>query len=117
MADILGEEPITLRRTAAGSRDALGDFVAGTTSTSSIKASVQPLTGKDADSLPEGERHKDWLKLYTRTELRPVSQHAGSAGDRVEVDGITYEVRTVKRYRAVCPHYRADVVRTQEGGT
>lgn len=116
MADILGEEPITLRRAAAGSRDATGAYVPGTTSTTTIKASVQPLTGKDTNSLPEGERHKDWLKLYTRSELRPVNQHTGAAGDRVEVDGITYEVRAVKRYRTVCPHYRADVVRIQEGG-
>lgn len=117
MGAILGSEPITLSRTSVGTRDASGTFVAGTVSTSTIQGSWQPLTGIEAQSLPEAERHKDWQKVYTRSELRPLNQHTGVAGDRLVLDGLTYEVRKVKRFRKIIPHYRAEVVRIQEGGS
>lgn len=117
MADILGEESIKLLRATIGSRDASGVFIPGTASAVPIKASVQPLNEKETDSLPGGERHKDWLKLYTRTAIKPVDQHTGEAGDRVVIDNITYEARKAPRWRAICPHYRVFVVRIQEGGS
>jgi len=112
---ILGNEAITLNRTAAGSR-VDGVFVPGAVTTSTIRGSWQPIAGAEALSLPEGERHRDWQKVYTKTALQPVDQHVGSAGDRLVLDGLTYEVRKVRRSRKVIPHYRAEVVRVQEGG-
>lgn len=118
MADILGAEPITRVRFATGSRVS-GRYVAGASTSTTIRGSVQPLSGKETQTLPEGERRRDWLKVYTHTELVPVDQHGGAAtsGDRLVIDGITYEVRTTARQRSVIPHYRAFVVRVQEGGS
>lgn len=113
---ILGEEPITLIRATPGTRNALGVFVPGATASSTIKASVQPLDQDEVASLPEGERRKDWLKLYTRTKIEPANQYTSEAGDRVIIDGVTYEAREAPRWRKVCPHYRVFVVRIQEGG-
>jgi hypothetical protein len=115
MSDILGEERVTVTRTAAGSR-VDGRFVPGGSRSFAILASVQPIAGAEAATLPEGERSRDWRKLYTRTALFPVNQHDGEAGDRVTIDGAVFEVRKVKHYRAIIPHYRADCVRVQEGG-
>jgi hypothetical protein len=121
MSDILGEERIAVRRTAAGSRDSAGRYVPGAVQSFWILGSVQPISGRETLSLPEGERSRDWRKVYTRTQLRPVETGAllggaGRAGDRVVIDGEIFEVRTVQPYRAIIPHYRADCVRVQEGG-
>lgn len=119
MSDILSTEPVIRLRPTAGTRGADGRYVPGAPSAASIAASVQPLSGKEVETLPEGERRRDWLKLYTHSELRPVDQHSGAAGtaaDRVIIDGAIYEVRRVARQRSIIPHYRAFVVRVQEGG-
>ena len=115
MPDILGEETITRVRTAVGSR-VDGVFVSGASTSTPILGSVQPLSGKDAQTLDVGERSRDWKKVYTRSDLIPVDQGAGAAGDRLTIDGLTYEVRTVARQRSIIPHYRAFVRLVQEGG-
>jgi hypothetical protein len=123
---ILGVEPITRRRFAAGTRDGDGKFVPGAFVVATIQASVQPLTGEEAQILPEGERARTWLKAYTTSKLQPVDQHDGEAGDRLvisetiadlfDVTAGVYEVRTVARQRKIIPHYRGFIVRVQEGG-
>jgi hypothetical protein len=123
---ILGVEPVTRRRFAAGTRDGDGVFVPGSFVASIIQASVQPLTGEEAQTLLEGERRRTTLKVYTTSELQPVDQDDGEAGDRLvisetvadlfDVDAGVYEVRTVARQRKIIPHYRGFIVRVQEGG-
>lgn len=111
---ILGAETITRRRFAVGSRGADGRWVDGATTDVSIAASVQPLEGKDRAILPEGDRSKDGIKLYTTSDLVPADQHAGTSGDRVVVNGVVFEVRNVVRERSIIPHYRAFALRLQE---
>lgn len=113
---VLGEEAVTLLRRGAGSRDSDGRGVPGALTTSTIQASVQPLDGDDAATLPEGERASRWRKLYTETALRAVDQYGAAMADRVVIDGATFEVRTVARWRAVILHYRAFCARVKEGG-
>jgi hypothetical protein len=60
---ILGLETVTLRRRAAGARGADGRYADGVLTTSSISASVQPLTDRDLRTLPEGERQLDQKKV------------------------------------------------------
>jgi hypothetical protein len=115
--DIVGEELITVNFASVGSRDAFGEFVPGAvTVDSTVLASVQPLNGKEAANLPEGERSKDWRKMYTRTELTPVDQATGTAGDRVIFEGVTYEVRRVGHERFVIAHFKVLLRKVQEGG-
>jgi hypothetical protein len=66
-----------------------GVFTEGSPSTESIKASVQPATSHDLQSLPEGRRNVKAYRLYTSTRLRMVTD---SNPDRVELYGETYEV-------------------------
>lgn len=114
---ILGAESITRRRFAPGSRGSDGRWVEGASTDATIAASVQPLEGRDREILPEGDRQKDGIKVYTTSDLEPVNQHTapeGASGDHVLVDGIAYEVRNVARQRSIIPHYRAFAVRLQE---
>lgn len=72
----------TVTRTAAGSSAATGNYVAGSTSTFTIVASVQPHDGRSTVVLPEGVRTEDVRQLWTATELRVTD-------DQVDPDRIT----------------------------
>ncbi len=121
MAILVGAEDITRRRftTAGATRGADRRYVPGAPVDSTISASVQPLRGREVETLPEGERQKDWQKVYTAADLRTADQHAGGVGgaaDQLIVGGITYEVRQVWPWRSVSPipHFKAFVVQLQE---
>jgi hypothetical protein len=120
MAILIGAETITHRRFAAGSRGTDGRHTPGASVDTSISASVQVLSGREVDTLEEGERSKDWRKIYVddSVALRPVDQHASppEVADQVVVDSIVYEVRRVDDWRASSPipHRRAFVRRLKE---
>lgn len=110
-----GAVSITLRRpSAAGTRDAYGRFVQSFTD-STITASVQ--SGGASRGLQhnaEGERQTQRRRVISETELRAANQAAGTLADRVVIDGLVYEVQTVKKVVHLLPHYAADVVVLQE---
>lgn len=74
-----------------------GVRVAGSTSTLSITASVQPVTGRELERLPEGMRTTEVVKLYTTTALRTADS---GDPDHISIDGETYEVQLVERWTA-----------------
>lgn len=112
---ILGAEPLTRRRYAAGAWGSDGTFTRGAATDSTIRGSFQPLDGEEVASLPEAERSLDQRLVLTRTELRVARQEEGIPADEVSQDGsVWYEVREVAYDRAVLPHYEARVVRVQE---
>lgn len=114
---ILGQEAVTRRRYVAGTRTAAseGAWVEGTSTDTEILASVQPANARDLQIIEEGLRQRDAIKVYTDDEaLRTGNQHDGVSADEVIVDGISYQVQSVARQRAVLPHYKAICVRVQE---
>lgn len=111
---ILGEESVTRRRFAAGSRGTDGRWTDGAATDSTILAAVQPANGDDLAILPEGERSKRARKLYTVTELRVVSVEDGTSADHVQVEGRWWKVLHVEEQRNVIPHYKAIAVALQE---
>ena len=111
---ILGEESVARRRYAAGSRGADGRFEPGASSDDTILASVQEGDADVVATLAEGQRDRAGRLLYTTSELRVVDQASGRSADRVEVDGIWYEVRRVDRVRSLIPHYKCVVLALQE---
>lgn len=85
----------TVRRYEAGHYDR-GRWVAGTSYTDMyIVASIQPLTGKERELLPEGERTKEVIRIYTKYGLRQAMEQQNVKGDRVTYKGRAYEVRRV----------------------
>ncbi len=66
---LLNKETVTLRTQASGSRDALGGWVSEEGKDVDIIGSIQPLSGKDYLLLPERDRQKQVLTIYTKTEL------------------------------------------------
>lgn len=113
---ILGEETVTLRRFAAGSRDALGRWVEGSSADTSILMSFQPLGEADMQQLrSEGYRDRVQRKGYTATEVRTVSQYSETSADRIVVDGVAYVCVGAARERSIIPHYKVWLARVDEG--
>lgn len=92
-----GRTTLTITRKTAGTY-VNGRYVEGTTSTQEITANVQPgLKWNDIQYLPEGERGRKSLRVYTDFPLRTRQEGPdGHDADRfVWTDGHTYEVNVL----------------------
>jgi hypothetical protein len=105
---MLGAEAVTLRRFAAGSRGTDGRFAPGATTDTTIYASMQPVSGRDLQRLPEGER--------SRTALQTAEAGGLLLSDRIVYGGRVYEVFQVQPWVGPLPHYEALVLRLAETG-
>jgi hypothetical protein len=86
---------VTIRRGSAGT-SVKGRFTPGaTTDTPGVVASVQPITGKELERLPEGIRSKRPAKLYTETEIKQADVGASTPPDQILWDSETWEVHNV----------------------
>lgn len=61
----------------------------------SIKASIQPLNGRDLLRLPQGSRTEWYIKVITQAPLRTVIAPAGNVADVITYGGNTFEVEKV----------------------
>ncbi len=82
-----------------------GEWVPGTTATTAIAGSLEDLTLKDLQRLPEGEYTLGDRRIHTGAHLAP--------GDRLEVlepDGTTsrWAVRALERQTSFLAHYGID---------
>lgn len=99
-------KPYTIQRPATGSY-VNGVWVAGAATNVAIMATIQPVTGEDMKTLPEGRRLSDYVKVYTSTEVFPVSETIQQP-DQLVWRGSTYECISVDvRQMDVIAHYKA----------
>jgi len=70
------------KRTTAGTL-LKGQSVPGSTSVLNFDASVQPLSGRERETLPEGLREKGAHRLYTDFALRTDNQKTKDPADEV----------------------------------
>lgn len=59
---------------------------------------VQPATARELDRLPEGERDKETLTIYTRQPLHVGNLPEGTAADCVLYNGARYTVSAVETW-------------------
>lgn len=86
---MLGARKYTVTRTAAGSPSG-GHYVAGATSTFSVKGSMQPMDSDRLELLPEWARTEAaWILLCDKR------QSTLAVGDRVARDGHSFLVHEV----------------------
>lgn len=113
---ILGAETVTRRRFAAPTRDSDGYTVAGASTDSDIRMSVQPLTDRELATLPEGERMGRVLKGYTQADVRTLDDKASpvAPADHIIMDSVVYEVRAVVEERKIIPHKRVRLMQLLE---
>lgn len=102
-----------VKRYGAGTAGSDGHWTApAVASTFTIAASVQPVTGRALQDLPEGMRADDVRWIYTNTELRTVATDGGNdRPDEVTIEGDVYRVFKVEHFRVLSGHYRAQAVR------
>ncbi len=110
-----GKVSVTVSR-AAGGAYVKGVWVASTRSSLTIVANIQPvLKSTEVMMLPEGERSKETIKLYTTTTLyQRVEGDNSIEGDLIEWDGKTWEVCKVIEYKmGILDHVKAIAVRKE----
>lgn len=76
---------VSLTREGAGGHwNDDGDWVPGTTSSSTIRAAIQPASGRQLEDLPDGIRNEARWLVWSRTELR--------LEDKITHAGATYKI-------------------------
>lgn len=100
------EEPARAFRYAAATRTSSGLMAAGAkTQIQKFRASIHPAPAELLDRLPEGQRTRTTIVVYTRTLLKTAQQTAGLRADVVEYsfDGAEaatlFEVEDVRPWR------------------
>jgi hypothetical protein len=107
---------ITRRRygaqTNVGGRQSLGSYT-----DTAIRASVYPASGKDLESLPEGERTRSVQIADCLSEIYTAEPGSLTTSDRLIIGGVTYIARNVQdwpRVGSIPQHWRTVCVRVQE---
>lgn len=97
-----------------------GIWVPGSTSTITVKGNEQPLPGQEVMMLPDSFRSKDLRKFFTLTFLNSIEDGQGIVPDKVEIEGVYFEVHKRKRYQmGPRNHYECVLIREEQsaGGT
>lgn len=88
--------PVNLYRYAAGAY-VNGLWVQAAPTLIPITASIQPTTGEEMLSIPEGRRNKKTYSLFTSTDVNVIA--GGANPDQVDIFGERYEVVRVEPWQ------------------
>lgn len=102
-----------LRKTQGSYVD--GIWVAGTEDVVTIAANIQPLKEAELAIMPEADRTKVWLKLYSPSPIRTDKQGTdGHDADQFVFEGDRFKVMKVEHYSmGVQDHYKAVAARVE----
>lgn len=92
-----------------------GVQVAGAIEEFEILASVQSISGRELDRLPEGMRAREVRELYCVEKLftADTAQESGQPPDDVEIDGSLWQVQTAEDWNTLAGYFRAVVARKE----
>lgn len=102
------KEQFTLKRYEAGAY-VDGKWAPGAIECSSLRvdSSIQPVRERELQYLPEGQRNREAIVIYTATEIRTLNEGANLPPDIVEARGKEYEVARVWYHTTPWTHYKA----------
>jgi len=111
---LVRKTPVTILRHSQGAF-VDGDWVEGAEQQVVIQANVHPFSDYQVMMLPESDRTKSWMWLFTASLVRQKKEGAnGNDADRVTWDGDLYEVRAVQNFKmGVQDHFEAKLVRIE----
>ena len=96
---------VTVTRRGAITRSN-GFPVAGSSSTFTLSpVIIQPLSGREMQHVPEGQRNREWLRVYSQTALRTAAEGNGVMADTFAYAGATYEVQSVDNWSPNANYY------------
>ena len=108
MKKLRTRDTVTLERFESAGTYTKGVFTKGQSITCDILANVQPVEPSEMLLLPEAQRTKETIKIFSSEALRPVAQTDSKSADRVTYDSDVYEVISTKDWNAsAIPHYRS----------
>lgn len=77
----------------------------------SMVASIQRMTSQETQSLPEGQRDSEWIRIYTSTRLYRAIEADHIKGDVVIFNDREYEVMKLDNWGDTrMPHFKAMAV-------
>lgn len=82
---LLGFVPVTIRTRTAAWTD--GVYTQSAPTTSTVQGSIQPVTGRDLEQMPEGELRTGRWKLYTQSALQLTDPTVPQSTTEVSVEG------------------------------
>lgn len=99
----------TVRRYTAGAYNAAGEFVEGSYSTVTIRASIQPLKGEELERFSQGDKVRDVVLVLTSTPL--FTNRGDDQADRIEYGGALYEVVQLEDWQGLAGFTKAYAAR------
>lgn len=114
---LINKIPLTLYRKGQGEW-VKGRWVEGEDEEVEIEAHVQPLRYTQFQHLPEADRTKQWLTLFSSQEIRMAKEgEDGWDSDEFYFEGERYKVIRSRRYQmGVLDHWEAEAVRWELSG-
>jgi len=111
---LVKKTPVTILRHAEGSY-VDGEWVEGSETSVPIMANVHPFSDYQVSIMPESDRTKSWLWLFTSDVVRQKKEGVGGYGaDRFLWQGDLYEVMKVQTYAmTVQDHHEAKCARVE----
>jgi hypothetical protein len=110
-----GKNVTLSRENGVGAIGSDGKITPSAATTSTIKMSIQPLSGQEVLRLPDGLRNKTVMKGYSYSVLQAGDEINGIVPDKIIDGSITYEVNDLQFYESsnlsLTPHYRSTLVR------
>lgn len=104
---VLFTEEYAVTRASAGTRTK-GKYIAGPTSEVTIEANWQPLNGKELLNLPELQRTKRSIKVYSEDEIKGMDEANKIPADIITIeDGSKFEIQNVRYYKELNEHWKA----------
>lgn len=112
---LTGREELTLLRREPDTY-VMGRPVKGAVVEVAIEANIQPLGYRDTMMLPESDRTKEWVKVYSASAIRALLEvEDGWAADEFEWENKKFKVMKSHRYNmGVLDHYVAHATRITE---
>lgn len=106
--------PVTILRHSEGSF-VDGDWVEGSEVEVIVQANVHPFSDYQVSILPESDRTRSWMWMFTADVVRSKKEGAGGYGaDRFEWDGDMYEVMKTQNFKmGVQDHFEAKCARVE----
>lgn len=103
---------VTIKRFPPGEM-VKGKWVKGEPININVEANVQPFQYKDLMMLPESDRTREWIKLYSKDEIRTAKEGAdGWDADIILWEGYEYKVMKSHKYvMGVLDHTKAVAAR------
>lgn len=103
---LVKKTPVSILRRAEGSY-VDGEWVEGSETTVPILANVHPFSDYQVMMLPESDRTKSWLWLFTADLVRQKREGTGGyGGDRFVWEGDLYEIMKVQTYSMTVQDHR-----------